>query len=174
MEIIYKSTKEIKPYENNPRNNNEAVEKVAVSITDYGFRVPIIIDSNNVIVAGHTRYKAALKIGCESVPCIVIDDLTPEQIRAYRLVDNKTAEYSSWDFEMLEKELEEISLDITEFEFIESESYIDDLMSDEEFQSTHNTETFTRTLVFPNEYKETINGLDREELANIIIKEVCE
>lgn len=104
MEIIYKSTKEIKPYENNPRNNNEAVEKVAVSITDYGFRVPIIIDSNNVIVAGHTRYKAALKIGCESVPCIVIDDLTPEQIRAYRLVDNKTAEYSSWDFEMLEKE----------------------------------------------------------------------
>lgn len=90
MEIIYKSTKEIKPYENNPRNNNEAVEKVAVSITDYGFRVPIIIDSNNVIVAGHTRYKAALKIGCESVPCIVIDDLTPEQIRAYRLVDNKT------------------------------------------------------------------------------------
>lgn len=117
MEIIYKSTKEIKPYENNPRNNNEAVEKVAVSITDYGFRVPIIIDSNNVIVAGHTRYKAALKIGCESVPCIVIDDLTPEQIRAYRLVDNKTAEYSSWDFEMLEKELKSLDIDISEFEF---------------------------------------------------------
>ena len=102
------------------------------------------------------------------------DDLSQEQIKAFRLVDNKTAEYSTWDFEKLEKELEEISLDITEFEFIESESYIDDLMSDEEFQSTHNTETFTRTLVFPNEYKETINGLDREELANIIIKEVCE
>ena len=131
MEIIYKSTKEIKPYENNPRNNNEAVEKVAVSITDYGFRVPIIIDSNNVIVAGHTRYKAALKIGCESVPCIVIDDLTPEQIRAYRLVDNKTAEYSSWDFEMLEKELKILDIDISEFEFPDLGETLD--ISDDDF-----------------------------------------
>ena len=131
MEIIYKSTKEIKPYENNPRNNNEAVEKVAVSITDYGFRVPIIIDSNNVIVAGHTRYKAALKIGCESVPCIVIDDLTPEQIRAYRLVDNKTAEYSSWDFEMLEKELKSLDIDISEFEFPDVGETLD--ISDDDF-----------------------------------------
>lgn len=131
MEIIYKSTKEIKPYENNPRNNNEAVEKVAASITDYGFRVPIIIDSNNVIVAGHTRYKAALKIGCESVPCIVIDDLTPEQIRAYRLVDNKTAEYSSWDFEMLEKELKSLDIDISEFEFPDLGETLD--ISDDDF-----------------------------------------
>lgn len=131
MEIIYKSTKEIKPYENNPRNNNEAVEKVAVSITDYGFRVPIIIDSNNVIVAGHTRYKAALKIGCESVPCIVIDDLTPEQIRAYRLVDNETAEYSSWDFEMLEKELKSLDIDISEFEFPDLGETLD--ISDDDF-----------------------------------------
>ena len=131
MEIIYKSTKEIKPYENNPRNNNEAVEKVAVSITDYGFRVPIIIDSNNVIVAGHTRYKAALKIGCESVPCIVIDDLTPEQIRAYRLIDNKTAEYSSWDFEMLEKELKSLDIDISEFEFPDLGETLD--ISDDDF-----------------------------------------
>ena len=131
MEIIYKSTKEIKPYENNPRNNNEAVEKVAVSITDYGFRVPIIIDSNNVIVAGHTRYKAALKIGWESVPCIVIDDLTPEQIRAYRLVDNKTAEYSSWDFEMLEKELKSLDIDISEFEFPDLGETLD--ISDDDF-----------------------------------------
>ena len=131
MEIINKSTKEINPYENNPRNNNEAVEKVAVSITDYGFRVPIIIDSNNVIVAGHTRYKAALKIGCESVPCIVIDDLTPEQIRAYRLVDNKTAEYSSWDFEMLEKELKSLDIDISEFEFPDLGETLD--ISDDDF-----------------------------------------
>jgi ParB-like chromosome segregation protein Spo0J len=131
VEIIYKSTKEIKPYENNPRNNNEAVEKVAVSITDYGFRVPIIIDSNNVIVAGHTRYKAALKIGCESIPCIVIDDLTPEQIRAYRLVDNKTAEYSSWDFEMLEKELKSLDIDISEFEFPDLGETLD--ISDDDF-----------------------------------------
>lgn len=131
MKIIDKAIDEIKPYENNPRNNNEAVEKVAVSITDYGFRVPIIIDSNNVIVAGHTRYKAALKIGCESVPCIVIDDLTPEQIRAYRLVDNKTAEYSSWDFEMLEKELKSLDIDISEFEFPDLGETLD--ISDDDF-----------------------------------------
>ena len=131
MEIIYKSTKEIKPYENNPRNNNEAVEKVAASITDYGFRVPIVIDSDNVIVAGHTRYKAALKIGCESVPCIVIDDLTPEQIRAYRLIDNKTAEYSSWNFEMLEKELKSLDIDISEFEFPDLGETLD--ISDDDF-----------------------------------------
>lgn len=131
MEIIYKSTNEIEPYENNPRNNNEAVEKVAASITDYGFRVPIVIDSDNVIVAGHTRYKAALKIGCESVPCIVIDDLTPEQIRAYRLVDNKTAEYSSWNFEMLEKELKSLDIDISEFEFPDLGETLD--ISDDDF-----------------------------------------
>lgn len=131
MEIIYKSTKEIKPYENNPRNNDEAVAKVAASITDYGFRVPIIIDNDNVIVAGHTRYKAALKIGCESVPCIVINDLTPEQIRAYRLVDNKTAEYSSWNFEMLEKELKSLDIDISEFEFPDLGETLD--ISDDDF-----------------------------------------
>ena len=131
MEIIYKTVEEIRPYENNPRNNNEAVAKVAASITDYGFRVPIIIDSNNIIVAGHTRYKAALKIGCESVPCIVIDDLTPEQIRAYRLVDNKTAEYSSWDFEMLEKELKSLDIDISEFEFPDLGETLD--ISDDDF-----------------------------------------
>lgn len=131
MEIIYKSTNEIEPYENNPRNNDEAVDKVAASITDYGFRVPIIIDSNNVIVAGHTRYKAALKIGCESVPCIVIDDLTPEQIKAYRLIDNKTAEYSSWNFEMLEKELKSLDIDISEFEFPDLGETLD--ISDDDF-----------------------------------------
>lgn len=131
MEIIYKTVEEIRPYENNPRNNNEAVAKVAASITDYGFRVPIIIDSNNIIVAGHTRYKAALKIGCESVPCIVIDDLTPEQIRAYRLIDNKTAEYSSWDFEMLEKELKSLDIDISEFEFPDLGETLD--ISDDDF-----------------------------------------
>ena len=131
MEIIYKSTKEIKPYENNPRNNDEAVAKVAASITDYGFRVPIIIDNDKVIVAGHTRYKAALKIGCESVPCIVINDLTPEQIRAYRLVDNKTAEYSSWNFEMLEKELKSLDIDISEFEFPDLGETLD--ISDDDF-----------------------------------------
>lgn len=96
-------------YENNPRNNDGAVDAVAESIKQFGFKVPIVIDRDNVIVAGHTRLKAARKIGLEKVPCIVADDLTPEQIKAFRLADNKTAELADWDFSALEKELAELS-----------------------------------------------------------------
>lgn len=79
----------LKPYENNPRNNEAAVDKVAASISEFGFKVPIIIDRENVIVAGHTRYLAAQKLELQKVPCIVADDLTPNQIKAFRLADNK-------------------------------------------------------------------------------------
>lgn len=92
IKIIYKSTNKIVPYENNPRLNDEAVEAVANSIKQFGFKVPIIIDSSNIIVAGHTRLKAAKQLGMDKVPCIVADDLTEEQIRAFRLVDNKVSE----------------------------------------------------------------------------------
>lgn len=98
-------------YENNPRNNDGAVDAVAESIKQFGFKVPIVIDRDNVIVAGHTRLKAARKIGLEKVPCIVADDLTPEQIKAYRLADNKTAELADWDFSALEIELAELESD---------------------------------------------------------------
>lgn len=98
-------------YENNPRNNDGAVDAVAESIKQFGFKVPIVIDRDNVIVAGHTRLKAARKIGLEKVPCIVADDLTTEQIKAYRLADNKTAELAEWDFSALEIELAEIESD---------------------------------------------------------------
>lgn len=92
MQIISKKIEEIKEYENNPRNNDNAVEYVARSIKDFGFKIPIIVDKNNVIVAGHTRYKAAKELNLTEVPCIVADDLTDEQIKAFRLVDNKSAE----------------------------------------------------------------------------------
>lgn len=108
---------ELKEYENNPRHNENAVDAVAASIREFGFKVPIIIDSDNVIVAGHTRLKAAQKLGLDKVPCIVADDLTPEQIKAFRLADNKTAELAEWDFEMLESELEELDLDMSLFGF---------------------------------------------------------
>lgn len=98
-------------YDNNPRNNDGAVDAVAESIKQFGFKVPIVIDRDNVIVAGHTRLKAARKIGLEKVPCIVADDLTPEQIKAYRLADNKTAELAEWDFSALEIELAELEND---------------------------------------------------------------
>lgn len=86
---------DLKPYEKNPRKNDNAVNAVANSIKQFGFKVPIVIDADNVIICGDTRYKAAQKLGLESVPCVVADDLTPEQIKAFRLVDNKTAELSS-------------------------------------------------------------------------------
>ena len=113
MNIVYKKIDELKPYENNPRYNDDAVEYVAKSIEEFGFKVPIVIDKNGVIVAGHTRYKASLELGLEEVPCIVADDLTEEQIKAFRIVDNKVADYSIWDNVSLLKELEELEdLDI--------------------------------------------------------------
>lgn len=108
MNIIEMNVEELIPYENNPRKNDDAVEKVALSISAFGFKVPIVIDSNNVIVTGHTRLKAAKKLGITKVPCIKADDLTDEQIKAFRLADNKVAEFSQWDEEKLMKELDEL------------------------------------------------------------------
>lgn len=110
-------------YENNPRNNDSAVEAVAASIKEFGFKVPIIVDKDNVIVAGHTRLKAARILGLDKVPCIVADDLTPEQIKAFRLADNKVGELAGWDFTKLEEELAGISeqFDMSEFGFEKSE-----------------------------------------------------
>lgn len=99
------NVEDIREYEDNPRNNDGAVEAVAESIRRFGWKVPIVIDADSVIVAGHTRFKAAKRLGMDKVPCIVADDLTDEQVRAYRLADNKTAELSEWDFSLLEKEL---------------------------------------------------------------------
>ena len=117
MEIVYKKIGELKPYENNPRKNDEAVDAVAASISEFGWKVPVVIDTNNVIVAGHTRYKAAKKLGIEDIPCIVADDLTEEQVRAYRLADNKTNELAEWDFQLLEQELDGLEMDMEQFGF---------------------------------------------------------
>lgn len=117
MNIINKQIGDIIPYENNPRNNDAAVDPVACSIRDFGFRVPIVIDASGVIVAGHTRYRAAKKLGMESVPCIVAEDLTDEQIRAFRLADNKTAEKARWQDDLLAEELAAIDIDMSDYGF---------------------------------------------------------
>lgn len=121
MEIVNKKITELKPYEKNPRKNDEAVEYVANSIKEFGFKVPIVVDKNNVIVAGHTRYKASKKLGLKEVPCIVADDLTEEQIKAFRLADNKVSEMADWDFSLLDEELENIDIDMEQFGFEELE-----------------------------------------------------
>lgn len=122
MEIISKSINELKQYENNPRRNDSSVEYVANSIKEFGFRVPILIDRKNVIISGHTRLKAALKLGMENVPCIVADDMTEEQIKAFRIADNKAGESSEWNFFKLSAEMAELeNMDMTDFGFDENE-----------------------------------------------------
>ena len=109
MEIIEKKLEDIRPYEKNPRKNDGAVEYVANSIKEFGFKVPIVIDENGVIVAGHTRYKASQKLGLDVVPCVVADDLTEKQIQAFRLADNKVSEQARWDNELLGEELADLA-----------------------------------------------------------------
>ena len=108
------STSRLKEYENNPRNNDLAVEKVKYSIQRFGFLFPVVVDINYVIVCGHTRVRACRELGIQAVPCIVVDDLTEEQVNFFRLVDNKTSEYSDWDFEKLKSELALIDLTLDE------------------------------------------------------------
>lgn len=111
---------DLKPYDKNPRKNDSAVDAVAKSIEQFGFKVPIVIDADNVIVCGHTRYKAAQKLGLESVPCIIADDLSPEKIKAFRLADNKVSELAVWDDASLIEELNDLTpfdIDMADFGF---------------------------------------------------------
>jgi len=109
MQIKLAEISNIKPYENNPRKLSEqAIEKVAMSLKEYGFRQPIVVDKDMVIVAGHTRFRASKKLGLKQVPISVIDNLSEEQINAYRIADNRTAEESEWDNELLKMEIKEL------------------------------------------------------------------
>lgn len=124
MEIVWKGIGDLIPYENNPRHNEASVDRVANSIREFGFKVPIVIDKDGTIVCGHTRYKASMKLGLEEVPCIIADDLSDEQIRAFRLADNKVGEASKWDFELLDFEMEQLpnmNMEQFGFEFEEPE-----------------------------------------------------
>ena len=124
--IIEMAISDVIPYENNPRKNEAAVDSVAASIHEFGFKNPIIVDSENVIIAGHTRLKAAEKLGLETVPVIVADDLSEEQVKALRLADNKTAELADWDFSRLEEELAELEgFDMSLFGFSELEKELE-------------------------------------------------
>ena len=115
MKIVNLKTEQLIPYINNPRNNNDAVDKVAASIKEFGFKVPIVIDKDNVVVTGHTRLLASKKLGLQEVPCVIADDLSPAQIKAFRIADNKVSEYAQWDEDMLKVELEEQMREIPNF-----------------------------------------------------------
>lgn len=105
MNIVEKNIADIKPYGNNPRKNDSAVAPVANSIREFGFKVPIVIDKDGIIIAGHTRYRAAKELKLKTVPCIVADDLTEQQVKAFRLADNKVSEFAEWDQDALLEEL---------------------------------------------------------------------
>lgn len=133
MKIVEKRLDEIRPYEKNPRRNDAAVEYVAESIKAFGWKQPIVIDKDGVIIVGHTRYKAAKSLGLDRVPCLIADDLTPQQIKAYRLADNKVGEIAEWDFTALEEQLDELAagleIDMSLFSFDleeEKDGYIED------------------------------------------------
>jgi ParB-like chromosome segregation protein Spo0J len=108
MHVELWSVDRIRPYENNPRRNDQAVDAIAASIREFGFRQPIVVDADGVIIAGHTRYKAARLLGLAEVPVHVAEGLSPEQVKAYRLADNATGEKAEWDFELLPVELSDL------------------------------------------------------------------
>lgn len=116
MEITEMPVESIRPYENNPRNNEPAIDKCANSIREFGWRQPIVVDADGVIVCGHTRYYAALKLGLATVPVHVARDLSPEKIAAYRLADNKVAELATWDFAKLDAELKKLGEAMPDFD----------------------------------------------------------
>ena len=151
MNIVNKKIEELIPYENNPRNNEKAIDYVANSIKKFGFKVPLVIDKNNVIVTGHTRYKASQKLGLKEIPCIVADDLTDKQIKAFRIADNKTNDMAEWNDDLLSIELKDVieDIDMTDFGFgdfelsmlmddMEPDTYDEDLIK----QYSENAESF--------------------------------
>lgn len=135
LKIVYMDINDLLVYDNNPRKNSDAVQYVANSIQQFGFKNPIIIDKNNMIVCGHTRYKAARRLKMAKVPCIMADDLTEDQIRAFRLADNKVAEMATWDYDKLEQEfalLDPMEFDIADFGFFPSYDNDEDEEEEEE------------------------------------------
>lgn len=148
MEILYGDPIDLIPYENNPRINDYAVKKVLESIKQFGFRNPILVDEDMVIIAGHTRREASILAEMESVPYIVLKDLTPEQVKAYRIADNKLAELSNWDEDLLKAELFELQavdfpLEVMGFTEIDLQGIFEEEEVEEEKEKTPKEEKTT-------------------------------
>lgn len=171
MKIIEMHPEELIPYENNPRKNEAAVDAVASSIKEFGFQQPIIVDKDNVIICGHTRAKAAQRLGMEYVPVIRAENLTDEQVKAYRLADNKTGELAQWDFEKLASELDEISdIDMALFGFVFPEDETegdDDDGSDDTYSGKTNIPQYDITGEVP-----TVSELVERSKTDELIEEI--
>ena len=173
LNIVYKNIKELKPYKKNAKKHNkEQVEQIANSIKEFGFTQPVIIDKNNCVVAGHGRILGAKKAGLKQVPTVTLEELTEEQIKAYRLVDNKLNE-SEWDYSLLDEELEDLigDMDMDLFGFYENV----DLTNAFEYETKDKVEKnfFVVSLAFPKDEKETIMkylNKNKEKVQEIIRK----
>lgn len=169
LKVEYRKVADLNPYANNPRLNDGAVDAVAASIKEFGFKVPVVVDSDGVIVTGHTRLKAAKKLGIDIVPVIVADDLTPEQVKAFRLADNKTGELAQWDLGKLDIELAEIQdIDMNDFGFDEIEASVDDFGTDFELPDGDKGELCQMTFTLHEKQKELIEyaiGLVKDDVA---------
>lgn len=181
MQILQKSIGDITPYEKNPRKNDSAVDAVAASIREFGWQQPIVVDKDGVIIAGHTRYKAAKKLKFDTVPVVVADALTEDQVKAYRLADNKTGELAGWDFAMLKDELSQFDdFDMEQFGFDDDAQYagIEELLNNDEAmgkgRGVDKTE-FDVTFTFPKEYELAVMQYIKENgkgcLVDMILRE---
>lgn len=162
MNVVYKKLREITPYDKNAKKHDKTqIANVAESIKQYGFVQPIVIDRDGVIVIGHCRALAAKKLGMKEVPCVCVDDLTPEQVNALRLVDNKSNE-SDWDFDLLKDELPELDLSDFDFDFdfglqADGEDYSPDEFGDEfSLPDGDKPEIFQMTFTLHQQQKELI------------------
>ena len=156
LKIIYKDINDLQMYENNPRKNSDAVQFVVNSIQQFGFKNPIIIDKNNTIVCGHTRYKAARRLKMATVPCIMADDLSEDQIRAFRLADNKVAEMATWDYDRLEQEfalIDPMEFDIADFGFFPNYEQDEEEEEEDDFDEGSSSGEKTYCLVIDCESK---------------------
>lgn len=175
VEVIRKKIGDLIPYENNPRINDDAVKVVMKSISEFGFRIPIVIDMNNVIIAGHTRIIAAENLKIKEVPCLIANDLTPEQVKAFRLVDNKTSEFSTWDFEKLEKEMSELAdldFDMSSFGFFQTDDgYIEGFFIDEDSSTETNEKAVEKNKVL---IEFSLNEQTIEEIETLLDKNGCD
>lgn len=180
LRVQYWPIDKVKPYPNNPRNNDEAVEYVANSIREFSFQQPLVVDTDGTIIAGHTRLKAAKRLGMETVPVVVADNLTPAQVNAYRLADNKVAEAATWDMDALAVELQglEVDFDMTMFDFDAGIS-IDGFGEDFELPDGETPEFKTVSLHMTAEQYELFEEMQEQvdvsgEDGNMAARQVCE
>lgn len=163
MEVKSMSIDDIKPYENNPRDNDDAVDSVANSIKEFGWQQPIVVDKDMVIIVGHTRYKAAKKLGMDKVPVVVASSLTPEQVKAYRLADNKVGELADWNLPKLNIELDDINdIDMSDFGF--DENFDDNIEENNSFGVESNSVSNNAEQNYEPDYTE--NSYEPDNTAN--------